>query len=53
MNDNYLQYLNESPTIFFQCRNESGWPVEFVTKNILEIFGYEDKDFISCKMSFF
>lgn len=52
MNDDFLQYLNESPTVFFQCRNENGWPVEFVTKNILENFGYECEDFLSSRLSF-
>ncbi len=51
MND-YLEYLNESPTIFFQCRNEEGWPVEFVTENITEIFGYKSEDLTTSKIGF-
>jgi len=50
--NNYLEYLNESPTIFFQCRNDDGWPVEFVTENIYEILGYKSEDFISAKIGF-
>lgn len=52
MND-YLEYLNESPTIFFKCKNEHGWPVEFVTQNVYDILGYKAETFISSKMSFF
>jgi len=48
----YLEYLNESPTVFFKCRNEEGWPIEFVTENIKSIYGYESKDFVSQKIKF-
>ena len=50
--ENYLEYLNESPTVFFKCRNEPGWPIEFVTENIKSIFGYNSEDFISQKIKF-
>jgi len=50
--ENYLEYLNESPTVFFKCRNESGWPIEFVTENIKSIYGYDSKDFINQKLNF-
>lgn len=50
--DHYLQYLNESPTVFFKCKNEKGWPVEFVTENVFEILGYKSEDFLSSRISF-
>jgi len=50
---NYLEYLNESPTVFFLCTPDKGWPVEFVTKNVKELFGYTAQDFLSKKISFF
>ena len=46
------EYLNESPTVFFKCLNEDGWPVEFVTTNLTDIFGYEQEVFQSNKMNF-
>ncbi len=46
------EYLNESPTVFFKCSNQEGWPVEFVTANLKDIFGYEQKDFLSKKLKF-
>ena len=46
------EYLNESPTVFFKCLNEEGWPVEFVTVNVKDIFGYEQQDFLSRKLKF-
>ena len=46
------EYLNESPTVFFKCLNEDGWPVEFVTTNLKDIFGYEQEVFLSKKIKF-
>lgn len=46
------EYLNESPTVFFKCLNKEGWPVEFVTTNLKDIFGYEQEVFLSNKMNF-
>jgi len=46
------EYLNESPTVFFKCLNSNSWPVEFVTTNLKDIFGYEREDFLSKKMTF-
>ena len=46
------EYLNESPTVFFKCLNKDGWPVEFVTTNLKDIFGYEQEVFLSNKMNF-
>jgi len=46
------EYLNESPTVFFKCLNKDGWPVEFVTTNLKDIFGYEQEVFLSNKLNF-
>ena len=51
MND-YLKYLNESPTVFFKCINDNDWNVEFVTQNVFNLFGYSKEDFISRKITF-
>lgn len=48
----YREYLNESPTVFFKCKNEHGWPVEFASENVFDIFGYKSKDFTTNKVSF-
>lgn len=50
--ENYLEYLNESPTIFFKCSSKSAWAIEFVTKNVKELLGYDEKYIISNKMNF-
>lgn len=50
--ENYLEYLNESPTIFFKCTPQQKWPVEFVTKNVEPLFGYTSNDFTTNKLDF-
>lgn len=32
--ENYLEYLNYSPTVFFKCINDSNFTVEFLTQKI-------------------
>ena len=39
--------LNMSPATAFLWRNEEGWPVEFVTDNVEDLFGYSVEDFVS------
>lgn len=48
----YLEYLNESPTVFFKCKNAKGWPIEFVTENVKNVLGYNSKDFLSEDITF-
>jgi len=33
------------PTIIFKWRNDLGWPVEFVSTNVITLFGYENEAF--------
>jgi PAS domain S-box-containing protein len=39
--------IEKSPVAAFLWRNEEGWPVEFVTRNVQRIFGYTDDDFLA------
>jgi PAS domain S-box-containing protein len=41
------QIINRSPAVTFLWRNEPGWPVEFVSDNVANIFGYTRDEFIS------
>ena len=36
-----LELFEKGPTVVFVWKNESGWPVESVSANVLEVFGYE------------
>ena len=44
--------LENGPCVLFIWRNGESWPVEYVSPNITEIFGYDRKDFFSGKISF-
>jgi PAS domain S-box-containing protein len=39
--------IERSPVVAFLWRNETDWPVAFVTRNVARIFGYTDGDFLS------
>lgn len=40
------KYFKISPSVFFKWHNETGWPVEFVTENVVKLFGYTKADFL-------
>jgi two-component system, cell cycle sensor histidine kinase and response regulator CckA len=39
--------INRSPAVAFLWKNLEGWPVEFVSENVRELFGYSAEEFIS------
>lgn len=43
--------INLSPAIVFLWRNERGWPVEYVSDNIIN-FGYQPEEFYSKSLSY-
>jgi len=44
--------INRSPAVAFTWKNEEGWPVEYVSKNVIKLFGYTVEDFISGNVSY-
>ncbi|OKY77285.1 MAG: Signal transduction histidine kinase containing PAS domain [Candidatus Methanohalarchaeum thermophilum] len=42
--------LEKSPVITFSWKNEKGWPAEFVSSNVDNIFGYTKNEFKSNKI---
>jgi two-component system cell cycle sensor histidine kinase/response regulator CckA len=44
--------INGSPAIVFLWKNAKGRPVQFVTSNVINTFGYSADDFISGKISY-
>lgn len=44
--------LRGGPVVVFRWRNEAGWPVDFVTPNVLKMFGYSAEDLKAGKVSF-
>ncbi|MGA7146391.1 MAG: PAS domain S-box protein [Desulfobacterales bacterium] len=44
--------INRSPAVVFLWINAEGWPVQFVSDNVKEVFGYTAKEFTSGKVSY-
>jgi len=42
--------IERSPVVAFLWKNEKNWPVEFVSNNICNIFGYTVEEFLSQKI---
>jgi len=42
--------INRSPAVAFLWKNEEGWPVEFVSENVENIFGYSAQEFLGGKI---
>ena len=48
MEKKLLHYLNESPTVFFILKKvEKSWELEYVTSNVIKLYGYSAEDFLS------
>ncbi|MGM0656511.1 MAG: PAS domain-containing protein [Thermodesulfobacteriota bacterium] len=45
--DEAYKIINNSPMIAFIWKNETGWPVEFVTDNIETVLGYQAHELLS------
>ncbi len=39
--------MRGGPVVVFRWRNEPGWPVEFVTPNVLDMFGHSAESLLS------
>ncbi|QKJ23153.1 sensor domain-containing diguanylate cyclase [Poseidonibacter lekithochrous] len=48
--DNLLHYLNQSPTVFFILKKDVNWRLEYVTNNVLDIYGNKAKEFLDNKI---
>jgi len=44
--------INRSPAVAFLWKNFEGWPVEFVSDNVVELFGYAAEEFTSGQVSY-
>jgi diguanylate cyclase (GGDEF)-like protein/PAS domain S-box-containing protein len=41
------EIISHSPAVVFTWRNEEGWPVEYVSKNVEDLFGYCVEELLS------
>lgn len=44
--------INRSPAVAFLWKNTEGWPVEYVSENVVDLFGYAKDEFISGEVSY-
>ena len=44
--------INRSPAVAFLWKSESDWPVEFVSENVENLFGYSAQEFLDRKISY-
>jgi len=44
--------INLSPAVAFLWKNDEGWPVEYVSDNVVELFGYSAEEFINGEVSY-
>lgn len=44
--------ISRSPVVAFLWKNEEEWPVEYVSDNVEELFGYSKKEFIDGTISY-
>jgi PAS domain S-box-containing protein len=44
--------INRSPAVAFLRKNRAGWPVEFVSDNVKELFGYTSDEFTSGEVTY-
>ena len=47
-----MDIVNRSPIVVFLWQNEEGWPIWFVSKNVVDLFGYTAEAFISGEISY-
>jgi len=43
--------VENSPVVLFRCKPVPGWPVELVSRNVVQ-FGYEPEEFLSGKLTY-
>jgi PAS domain S-box-containing protein len=44
--------IEKSPVVAFLWRNDTDWPVEYVTPNIARVFGYSAEDFLAGRVAY-
>ncbi|EDP75526.1 diguanylate cyclase [Hydrogenivirga sp. 128-5-R1-1] len=44
--------MSSGPVVFFLWENSEGWPVKFVSPNVVNLFGYSAEEFLTGKVSY-
>ena len=48
----YTPLFFEGPAVLFQWKRSEGWPVEFVSPNVVNLLGYGPEDFLSGRVNY-
>jgi PAS domain S-box-containing protein len=46
------EIINRSPAVVFLWRNLEGWPIDYVSENVNNLFGYTAEEFVAGKVSY-
>ncbi len=46
------EIINASPAVAFLWRDEEGWPIEYVSRNVSGLFGYTSEELLSGKIKY-
>ncbi|MFP4529507.1 MAG: PAS domain S-box protein, partial [Candidatus Kapaibacterium sp.] len=50
--DQQLRLFSKGPVVMFRWRNAPGWPVEFVSENVRDLFGWTREDFLERRIDY-
>jgi len=46
------EIFTRGPVVVFKWRNEPGWPVDYASRNVLDVFGYTTDAFVSGEVAY-
>ncbi|WP_299526113.1 PAS domain S-box protein [uncultured Lutibacter sp.] len=49
---NAINIIERSPSVVFLWKNLENWPVEYVSKNVYQLFGYTSEEFLTGKINY-
>ena len=52
LTEDFEKYINLSPTLFFKWEAKEGWPILYVTENVLQTLGYTKDEFLSGEINY-
>ena len=50
--ESFTELFSDGPVVIFKWRNAEGWPVEFVSPNVTEVFGHPPEAFLTGRLSY-
>lgn len=47
-----IDIINQSPVVAIRWGSEEGWPVTFISENVIDLLGYSAKEFVSGEVAY-